>query len=126
MAFLHAFSVGDFVDTLVSLLAAFVLGTLIGAERQYRGRGGGLRTHTLVAVGAATFGQRHMSQRGCRWRLWPYWETGGSCAYIPRRHAFTAMHHAVLLLPGRRPSAASYWPLTNQIKEPPPLRSRPS
>ena len=55
MAFLRAFSVGDFVDTLISLLAAFVLGTLIGAERQYRRRGGGLRTHTLVAVGAATF-----------------------------------------------------------------------
>jgi putative Mg2+ transporter-C (MgtC) family protein len=28
---------------------------LIGAERQYRQRGGGLRTHVLVAVGAATF-----------------------------------------------------------------------
>jgi putative Mg2+ transporter-C (MgtC) family protein len=55
LAFLHAFSVGDFVDTLISLLAAFVLGTLIGAERQYRRRGGGLRTHTLVSVGAATF-----------------------------------------------------------------------
>jgi hypothetical protein len=49
MAFLRAFSVGDFVDTLISLLAAFVLGTLIGAERQYRRRGGGLRTHTGVA-----------------------------------------------------------------------------
>jgi putative Mg2+ transporter-C (MgtC) family protein len=36
MAFLRAFSVGDFVDTLISLFAAFVLGTLIGAERQYR------------------------------------------------------------------------------------------
>ena len=45
---------------------------------------------------------------------------------IARRHAVTAMHHAVLLLPGRRPSTASYWPLTNRIKEPPPLRSRPS
>ena len=28
---------------------------LIGAERQYRQRGGGLRTHVLVSVGAATF-----------------------------------------------------------------------
>ena len=40
---------------MVSLFGAFVLGTLIGAERQYRQRGGGLRTHVLVAVGAATF-----------------------------------------------------------------------
>jgi putative Mg2+ transporter-C (MgtC) family protein len=55
MAFLHSFVVGDFLDSLVSLFAAFVLGGLIGAERQYRQRGGGLRTHVLVAVGAATF-----------------------------------------------------------------------
>jgi putative Mg2+ transporter-C (MgtC) family protein len=55
MAFIHSFAVGDFLDSLVSLLAAFVLGGLIGAERQYRQRGGGLRTHVLVAVGAATF-----------------------------------------------------------------------
>jgi putative Mg2+ transporter-C (MgtC) family protein len=55
MAFLHSFTVGDFLDSLVSLFAAFILGTLIGAERQYRQRGGGLRTHVLVSVGAATF-----------------------------------------------------------------------
>jgi putative Mg2+ transporter-C (MgtC) family protein len=55
MAFLHAFTLSDFLDTLVSLFAAFVLGTMIGAERQYRQRGGGMRTHVLVAVGAATF-----------------------------------------------------------------------
>jgi putative Mg2+ transporter-C (MgtC) family protein len=55
MAFLHSFALGDFLDSMVSLFAAFVLGTLIGAERQYRQRGGGLRTHVLVAVGAATF-----------------------------------------------------------------------
>jgi len=55
MAFLHSFAAGDFLDSMVSLFAAFVLGALIGAERQYRQRGGGLRTHVLVAVGAATF-----------------------------------------------------------------------
>jgi putative Mg2+ transporter-C (MgtC) family protein len=55
MAFLHSFTIPDFLDSLVSLFAAFVLGGLIGAERQYRQRGGGLRTHVLVAVGAATF-----------------------------------------------------------------------
>src|SRR5579863_9851433 len=55
MAFLHSFTVADFLDSLLSLFGAFVLGTLIGAERQYRQRGGGLRTHVLVAVGAATF-----------------------------------------------------------------------
>src|ERR1700741_4634771 len=54
MAFLHSFTLPDFLDSLVSLFAAFVLGTLIGAERQYRQRGG-RRPHVLVAVGAATF-----------------------------------------------------------------------
>ena len=55
MAFLHSFTLPDFLDSLVSLFAAFVLGAFIGAERQYRQRGGGLRTHVLVSVGAATF-----------------------------------------------------------------------
>jgi putative Mg2+ transporter-C (MgtC) family protein len=55
MAFLHSFTLSGFLNSLVSLFAAFVLGGLIGAERQYRQRGGGLRTHVLVAVGAATF-----------------------------------------------------------------------
>src|ERR1700751_779603 len=55
MAFLHSFTIPDFLDSLVSLFAAFVLGGMIGAERQYRQRGGGLRTHVLVAGGAAAF-----------------------------------------------------------------------
>ena len=55
MRFLTTFQITDFLDTLVSLGAAFVLGTLIGAERQYRLRTAGLRTNVLVAVGAAAF-----------------------------------------------------------------------
>src|SRR5437879_5396105 len=55
MRFLETFQSADFLDTLVSLSAAFVLGTLIGAERQYRLRTAGLRTNVLVAVGAAAF-----------------------------------------------------------------------
>jgi len=43
------------VDTLVSLSAAYILGGLIGFERQYRQRTAGLRTNVLVAVGAAIF-----------------------------------------------------------------------
>ncbi|MBC3878308.1 MgtC/SapB family protein [Undibacterium sp. FT79W] len=43
------------LDTLVSLMTAFVLGGLIGFERQYRQRTAGLRTNVLVAVGAAVF-----------------------------------------------------------------------
>ncbi len=38
---------------LISLLIAFVLGGVIGYERQYRQRTAGLRTNVLVAVGAA-------------------------------------------------------------------------
>src|SRR3954471_11396424 len=55
MRFLTTFQITDFLDTLVSLTAAFVLGTLIGAERQYRQRTAGLRTNVLVAVSAAAF-----------------------------------------------------------------------
>jgi putative Mg2+ transporter-C (MgtC) family protein len=55
MRFLATFQTLDFLDTLLSLAAAFVLGTLIGAERQYRQRNAGLRTNVLVAVGAAAF-----------------------------------------------------------------------
>ena len=55
MRFLQTFQLYDFLDTLVSLLVAFVFGTLIGAERQYRQRSAGLRTNVLVAVGAAAF-----------------------------------------------------------------------
>jgi len=55
MRFLTTFQFYDFLDTLVSLAAAFVLGTLIGAERQYRLRTAGLRTNVLVAVSAAAF-----------------------------------------------------------------------
>ncbi|MBR0874115.1 MgtC/SapB family protein [Bradyrhizobium tropiciagri] len=55
MRFITTFQLADFIDTLVSLFSAFVLGTLIGAERQYRQRTAGLRTNVLVAVGAAAF-----------------------------------------------------------------------
>lgn len=55
MRFLTTFQLADFLDTLISLTTAFVLGTLIGAERQYRQRTAGLRTNVLVAVGAAAF-----------------------------------------------------------------------
>jgi putative Mg2+ transporter-C (MgtC) family protein len=55
MRFLTTFQIHDFIDSLVSLTTAFVLGTLIGAERQYRQRTAGLRTNVLVALGAAAF-----------------------------------------------------------------------
>jgi len=43
------------IDTLISLTTAFLLGSLIGIERQYRQRTAGLRTNVLVAIGAAAF-----------------------------------------------------------------------
>ena len=42
-------------DSLLSLSTAFVMGGLIGLERQFRQRTAGLRTNVLVAVGAAIF-----------------------------------------------------------------------
>ncbi|MDR3464347.1 MAG: MgtC/SapB family protein [Xanthobacteraceae bacterium] len=55
MRFITTFQLYDFFDTLISLGVAFVLGTLIGAERQLRLRTAGLRTNVLVAVGASAF-----------------------------------------------------------------------
>jgi len=43
------------LDTFVSLATAFVLGGVIGLERQYRQRTAGLRTNVLVALGSAIF-----------------------------------------------------------------------
>lgn len=55
MQFIATFDAASFLDSVVSLAAAFLLGTLIGAERQYRQRTAGLRTNVLVAVGSAAF-----------------------------------------------------------------------
>jgi len=49
------FDIAVFLKTGVALLTAFVLGGLIGFERQWRQRTAGLRTNVLVAVGAAIF-----------------------------------------------------------------------
>ena len=48
-------NVGQTLNTLGGLATAFVLGGLIGLERQYRQRNAGLRTNVLVATGAAAF-----------------------------------------------------------------------
>ena len=50
--------------TLLALVTAFVLGTLIGFERQWRQRTAGLRTNVLVAVGAAAFADLGLRLRG--------------------------------------------------------------
>jgi putative Mg2+ transporter-C (MgtC) family protein len=43
------------IHTTLNVGAAFLLGGVIGFERQWRQRLAGLRTNTLVAIGAATF-----------------------------------------------------------------------
>jgi putative Mg2+ transporter-C (MgtC) family protein len=55
MLFVQKLNWLSLADTLVSLTVAFVLGGLIGLERQYRQRTAGLRTNILVALGAAIF-----------------------------------------------------------------------
>jgi putative Mg2+ transporter-C (MgtC) family protein len=55
LEFIRSFDPVSFLDTFASLGFAFVLGTLIGAERQYRQRTAGLRTNVLVALSAAAF-----------------------------------------------------------------------
>lgn len=55
MEAIHNVNLISLLDTLLSLTTAFVLGGLIGFERQYRQRTAGLRTNVLVAIGAAMF-----------------------------------------------------------------------
>lgn len=55
LRFIDNFHLLAWLDTLVSVTTAFVLGAIIGIERQYRQRTAGLRTNVLVAVGAAVF-----------------------------------------------------------------------
>lgn len=52
---IHLSSLTTLATMLVNLAAAFLMGALIGVERQMRQRTAGLRTNTLVAVGAAIF-----------------------------------------------------------------------
>ena len=46
---------GPLARTTVALGTAFLLGGVIGLERQFRQRSAGLRTNVLVAVAAAAF-----------------------------------------------------------------------
>jgi len=48
-------SLDPLIHTATALATAFLLGGLIGFERQWRQRNAGLRTNVLVAVGAAAF-----------------------------------------------------------------------
>jgi putative Mg2+ transporter-C (MgtC) family protein len=67
MAGLLNFNGEEFLNTFVSLAVALLLGTLIGAERQFRQRNAGLRTNALVALGASAFvdlGMRLMGNQG--------------------------------------------------------------
>jgi putative Mg2+ transporter-C (MgtC) family protein len=55
VSFIANFNLAHLLDLSVGVVVAFVLATLIGAERQWRQRSAGLRTNVLVAVGAAAF-----------------------------------------------------------------------
>lgn len=55
MSIIRGFDANRLLDLCIGLAIAFVLATLIGAERQWRQRNAGLRTNVLVAVGAAAF-----------------------------------------------------------------------
>jgi putative Mg2+ transporter-C (MgtC) family protein len=55
MEAINSLNIQSLEDTLISLTTAFLLGSLIGIERQYRQRTAGLRTNVLVSIGAAAF-----------------------------------------------------------------------
>src|SRR5580658_10141377 len=53
---MHAFeSPGQGWTQLTELAIAFILSALIGLEREYRQKSAGLRTYTVVGIGAALF-----------------------------------------------------------------------
>ena len=45
----------QFARIVIRLLIAMLLGAIVGAQREYTGKPAGLRTHMLVAMGAALF-----------------------------------------------------------------------
>ena len=53
--FSDAVDVEQITRILVRLLLAALLGGLLGYEREYQGKAAGIRTHMLVAMGAALF-----------------------------------------------------------------------
>ncbi|WP_173911002.1 MgtC/SapB family protein [Acinetobacter sp. Marseille-Q1618] len=53
--FIHLSSWNMLLINFIHIMSAFILGMIIGFERQIRQRTAGLRTNTLVAVGAAIF-----------------------------------------------------------------------
>lgn len=55
MEAINNFNQSSLLNIVISLVTAFVLGGVIGFERQVRQRTAGLRTNTLVAVSAAVF-----------------------------------------------------------------------
>lgn len=55
MSFLSNFNPPEYLNSLISFAGAFLLGMLIGAERQFRNRSAGLRTNVLVALGSSAF-----------------------------------------------------------------------
>jgi putative Mg2+ transporter-C (MgtC) family protein len=75
------------ITSFICLATAFVLGMLIGLERQWRQRNAGLRTNVLVAVGAAAFADLGLRMAGAdggsgsfpRWfRASAFWGPGSS------------------------------------------------
>jgi len=59
-----SFTASAYARTLFGFATAFVLGMLIGLERQWRQRTAGLRTNVLVAMGAAAFSDLGMRLLG--------------------------------------------------------------
>ena len=53
------------LDLSIRVLAAAFVGAVIGYEREVRAKGAGMRTHVLVALGAA-MGRRHAYARARR------------------------------------------------------------
>lgn len=52
MSLLHTRPLGE-LELVIRVLTAAIIGGVIGLEREYKSRPAGMRTHTLVCLGAA-------------------------------------------------------------------------
>ena len=49
---MNPFLENEIIQLVIRLVSAAVMGLAIGYEREFRGKGAGVRTHMLVAMGA--------------------------------------------------------------------------
>ena len=98
MQALNNINLDSLIDTVVSLSAAFILGGLIGFERQFRQRTAGLRTNVLVAVDTDAHALAAQSSAAAA--------AQGSLKTMQRRYQLGAASHVEVLIAAQQAERA--------------------